>query len=255
MLSNHTRKLDHNLYFGPEFIRLLEDVDAAITIRQIESCCAHFSREAGAENFLYRAFLPATDTVLCIHNTDPEWVRVYVDNNYCKLDPRTRYCVLHSDPIRWNNLTFSNDDNGRLARAMMQHAGQYGYVDGISFPVHGVGSTASLFSLSSSNSIPDYSEMEMQTIIAYANKVDSAIKRIEHTHNPKSLDQPELSKREKECLKWTANGKTSWEIGRILGVSESTVVFHISKAVNKLGVSNRVQAVAKAMAKSHIHLY
>lgn len=56
-----------------------------------------------------------------------------------------------------------------------------------------------------------------------------------------------LTKREEECLTWTAGGKTSWEISVILGVSESTVTFHLRNVVTKLKASNRTHAVAKAM--------
>ena len=57
----------------------------------------------------------------------------------------------------------------------------------------------------------------------------------------------ELSDRERDCLSWAALGKSSWEIGRILSISENTVVFHIKNAMRKLGVSNRVLAAAKAI--------
>lgn len=56
-----------------------------------------------------------------------------------------------------------------------------------------------------------------------------------------------LSKREVECLHWAAMGKTSWEIGIILGVSERTVNFHVGNACGKLGVYNRRAAVAQAL--------
>lgn len=56
-----------------------------------------------------------------------------------------------------------------------------------------------------------------------------------------------LTQREAECLTWTANGKTSWEISVILGVSESTATFHLRNAGVKLKASNRAHAVAKAL--------
>jgi LuxR family transcriptional activator of conjugal transfer of Ti plasmids len=56
-----------------------------------------------------------------------------------------------------------------------------------------------------------------------------------------------LSEREKACLLWTARGKSSWEIGRILSISENTVVFHIKNAMRKLGTSNRTLAAVKAL--------
>jgi DNA-binding response OmpR family regulator len=55
-----------------------------------------------------------------------------------------------------------------------------------------------------------------------------------------------LAKREIETLTWAARGKTSVEIAQILGLSKRTVDFHIENARNKLGVTTRTQAVAKA---------
>ena len=57
----------------------------------------------------------------------------------------------------------------------------------------------------------------------------------------------ELSEREKTCLSWTAVGKSSWEIGRILLISENTVIFHIKNAMRKLGVNSRTVAAVRAV--------
>ncbi|MDH2405297.1 helix-turn-helix transcriptional regulator [Bradyrhizobium sp. SSUT18] len=55
-----------------------------------------------------------------------------------------------------------------------------------------------------------------------------------------------LSAREKQCLRWVEEGKSSWEIGVILRVSENTVNFHIKNAMRKLEVTTRIQAAIKA---------
>jgi DNA-binding CsgD family transcriptional regulator len=57
----------------------------------------------------------------------------------------------------------------------------------------------------------------------------------------------ELSDREKACLSWAAAGKSSWEIGRILCISENTVIFHIKNAMRKLGTNSRTLAALKAV--------
>jgi DNA-binding NarL/FixJ family response regulator len=56
-----------------------------------------------------------------------------------------------------------------------------------------------------------------------------------------------LTDREKEVLAWVGRGKTSSEIAIILGLSERTVNFHCDQAVKRLDVTNRTQAVAKAI--------
>lgn len=56
-----------------------------------------------------------------------------------------------------------------------------------------------------------------------------------------------LSDRERECLVWIAAGKTDWEIGQILSISEKTVNTHIERAKHKLNVTTRPQAIVAAM--------
>jgi DNA-binding NarL/FixJ family response regulator len=58
-----------------------------------------------------------------------------------------------------------------------------------------------------------------------------------------------LTEREREVLTWAARGKTSAEIAAILGVRERTVNFHCDRAMRRLDVTNRTQAVAKAIAQ------
>ena len=62
----------------------------------------------------------------------------------------------------------------------------------------------------------------------------------------------ELSDREKECLVWASEGKTSWEIATIHGISERTVNFHLNQVTNKTDSRNRNQAIAKSISSGII---
>ncbi len=55
-----------------------------------------------------------------------------------------------------------------------------------------------------------------------------------------------LSKREVECLRWAAIGKTDKEISMILSRSHATVRYHVHRAGEKLNSVNRSQTVFKA---------
>ena len=63
-----------------------------------------------------------------------------------------------------------------------------------------------------------------------------------------------LSAREKEVLDWLREGKSSWDIGMLLGIRERTVNFHIANLLRKLGAVNRTQAVAVALQRGLIAL-
>lgn len=56
----------------------------------------------------------------------------------------------------------------------------------------------------------------------------------------------QLTKREVECLRWAAVGKTDKEISMILSRSHATVRFHIKNAGEKLNTVNRSQTIFKA---------
>lgn len=56
-----------------------------------------------------------------------------------------------------------------------------------------------------------------------------------------------LSPRELDCLRWVSRGKSSSDIGIILGLSPRTVDSYIEKACSKLRVRTRIEAVALAV--------
>lgn len=65
---------------------------------------------------------------------------------------------------------------------------------------------------------------------------------------PVQDDRVTLSPRQVECLYWVQQGKSSRDIGIILGVSHRIVERHVFRACAKLGVRTRVQAVVRARA-------
>lgn len=56
-----------------------------------------------------------------------------------------------------------------------------------------------------------------------------------------------LSRRELECLRWKARGKTEPEIAIILGISRHTVRWYAKSILIKLDCITAAQAVSKAV--------
>ncbi|MGV1760515.1 helix-turn-helix domain-containing protein [Rhizobium sp. A22-96] len=77
-------------------------------------------------------------------------------------------------------------------------------------------------------------EMQARTI--------EAVRLAEQPNEPRER----LSVRELQCLHWSAEGKSSVEIARILVLSPHTVNTHLRSAMQKLNVANRTHAVAEA---------
>ena len=62
-------------------------------------------------------------------------------------------------------------------------------------------------------------------------------------------EPPPLTRRQKECLTWVEQGKSSSDIGVILSLSPETVNEHVAEACRRLGVRTRIQAVVAARAR------
>ena len=56
----------------------------------------------------------------------------------------------------------------------------------------------------------------------------------------------EFTVREREVLRWTADGKSASEISAILAISENTVNYHIKKILAKTGSCGKFHAAAQA---------
>ncbi len=61
------------------------------------------------------------------------------------------------------------------------------------------------------------------------------------------LRGPQLTPRQHDCVVLVAQGKSDWEIGRLLGISESTVHKHIEDAKRRFAVSTRIQLVVRSL--------
>lgn len=69
-------------------------------------------------------------------------------------------------------------------------------------------------------------------------------KRLREGERPATQPISVLSSREAEIAHWVARGKTNWEIGQILGISDKTVKTHMQNIFSKLKASNRAQIAA-----------
>ena len=61
-----------------------------------------------------------------------------------------------------------------------------------------------------------------------------------------------LTRREIQCLKWAAAGKTDSEIATIIKISLPTVRFHITNGAKKLGVAGKARAIQRATTLGYI---
>ncbi len=175
----------------------------------------------------------------------PDWCDRYFNRKYHAIDPVVRRTPMHTRPFLWDQLA----DRHQLQpdeRRVLEEAREAGLKHGMSVPLFGPLGRVSVVSFASPSDDAD-PQARMRHLNALACLFHTASGEIARPSNNDCDRKVALSQREISCLRWVSEGKSSWEIGKILRISENTVNFHIKNAMRKLDATSRIQAVVTAI--------
>jgi LuxR family quorum sensing-dependent transcriptional regulator len=232
--------------------RTLEFVDAVGRLTAPD-VIAKFEEQIAACGFhaYIMAGLPALGSSmadLTIANGWPEaWFKIYEQENFSQVDPVPRHGYSTVQPFEWSEAVYDRDKEPR-AHQVMTWAAEFGLKRGYCIPLHYDDDGAIISMAGSDPDLDSVSKSALQLISIYAHN------RIRALNRPTVQRRGLLTPREREILRWAAEGKTAWEISVILDLSERTVKFHLIEASRKLNAVNRTAAVAKALAWGLIKL-
>ncbi len=226
------------------------------TVEEITLLCQSHCEALGFDKFIYALRIPSQfseSRVIMVNGYPDPWLDRYWGNNYHMDDPILAYCGQSILPIQWQDV--AADSNSTGAR-IMHEAVDFGLRSGITMPVHSPKGELGVLSFALNRPVRSAREVTthaMPYVQLLATSVHEAVKRVSGMAD--ATPPMPLTPREQECLRWTADGKTSWEIGQLLSMSERTVNFHLSNSMSKLDVCNRQHAVAKAVLRGLISPY
>ncbi|MDA8389394.1 MAG: autoinducer binding domain-containing protein [Gammaproteobacteria bacterium] len=202
------------------------------------------SRTIGFDHCAYGLRIPTnlSNPKTILFNTYPaQWRERYASADYITIDPTVRHGFVSAAPLVWT------DDVFREVPEFWEDARSHGLRHGwaqSSIDSHGV---RGMLTLSRSNEPLLETELRENgyqmmwlTHITHQRMSELVVRRM----LPEATVA--LSGREKDVLRWTAEGKTSGEIGIIMHLKERTVNFHLANAVAKLSCANKTAAVARA---------
>ncbi|MER9329757.1 LuxR family transcriptional regulator [Mesorhizobium sp. M0488] len=185
-----------------------------------------------------------------ILNFPDEWQKRYVERGYDRIDPIAKVSRKRADAFRWSEI-YNDASTTDDERRVFDEAAMFGLKSGISVPLHDPDGTFVVTSFARSKDL----EFENRTVTYLQIAAFHFHRRISSLVNSHYIvEPPGLSHREKECILWAARGKTSWEIGEILGISANTVNFHIKNVTRKLDAASRTVAAIKALEFGIIEL-
>ena len=211
---------------------------------QLRTLTSRHVQRLGFDKWMYSAGPEPCDVAEKLLTYPPEWMSLYRHRGYLAVDPVVDHCRQHITPCLWSadQVLQGNAYQTRF----FTEAVDFGLCAGIGLPIHGPCGHFGMLSVAmadSSNAGMHLGQLgELQLLATFVHEAQMRLSsRSANTH-------VRLTARELDCLRWAAEGKTSWEIGEQLGISERTAIFHLTNSARKFGVIGRRQAIARAMS-------
>ena len=222
---------------GP-LMRLLE---AVTSIDDLAEAMEEISRNLGFQYFALTHHVDIARTAgtpIRLHNYPDRWAHYYDSRALGVSDPVHRASHVTSVGFRWSQIPAMIPLTASDIQVLSMGRDQ-GIGDGFTVPanVPGEARGSCSFALEAGIALPDSMLPLAQLAGAFA--FEGARKLWLSRTISASGSAPALTDRQRDCVLWAARGKSDWEIGRILGVSEETVIRHIKQARERYGVPKR----------------
>ncbi|WAC46936.1 autoinducer binding domain-containing protein [Asticcacaulis sp. SL142] len=178
-----------------------------------------------------------------------DWQKYYVEKDVARIDPVLRAAATHHWGFLWSDLEKQNALT-KTQISLFRMAEDAGLNNGIGIPFKGSRAQIAGVALASRER-SNACLKNLDLISAYCTQFYAAYKRLYARSETQTFAV--LTPKEEEILLWVASGKTDEDIASILTISRNTVDTHMRHIFRKLDVTNRVQAVVKAVMAGIIH--
>ena len=182
---------------------------------------------------------------ITVDNTPYDYREIFANSAKTRRDPVMQHCKRNSVPLIWSQDTYAKEGLGE----MWEEQARFGIRSGIAMALHMPEGRHFVLGVDRDQPIPS-DRLAVTRLVAdlqlFAVHAQDAAQRI-LTPSASAPGAPSLTPRELETLRWTMEGKTAWEVGSVLGISERTAALHVNNATHKLGCVNKHQAVLKAL--------
>lgn len=235
-----------------EFEQFVEKSIRAETVDELARIYSNAIEAEGYENCILTTVRSREVSHIAWFDVPEDYVDAYIEKRWSQIDPflecslRARRPFLWSDVIAQTNPTQRQTNFLPDCKDLVVHSG-------IVFPLHGPGDRLDIISISKRMDDPVNPE---HIGLLHATSVQTWQRYLELTEEDRfvELENPPLTPRELEILRWCKHGKSYGEIGEILTISHKTVEFHICNVMNKLKATNKISAIVIAIQRGVIDL-
>ena len=175
-----------------------------------------------------------------------EWSKRYFQNNYAVHDPTIAQIHNSSKAFRWDEIKSKSEI---FYPNIMHEASEFGLRQGFTVPLISLSGRRAGFSFAGEHLDMSDNDQGALTLIA----IYSMVSKLSKTKKEKVGHFDSLTSRQKDIVRWAAEGKTDWEISKILGISLHTADKHMRMIKTRLGAVTKTHAIAKAIKLGIVH--
>ncbi len=185
-----------------------------------------------------------------------EWRQHYVENGMANYDELLSSGLTNVAPTTWTRFQAERPISAGQ-KLLFDEARSFGLHDGFYLPIHQPDGSMHGVSMMMPHRLDADSRL-MMALHMLAIYYSIASQRL-GLSPPAPPSPPEGSKalltpRQREVLQWARAGKSGWETGEIMKLSEHTVNEHLAEARRRLNVHTTTQAVIEAALLGLIHI-
>lgn len=179
-------------------------------------------------------------------NAPEAWLTSYRNANTGDRDPVLKRLKTLSVPFVYDEKTYTTEG----AADLYEEQAPYGYKCGVAVALHLPDRKHFMLGVDRDSDLPKNNARvvrlmaDLQLLAVHA---QSAAVRLSGQQGS-VMEDPKLTDRELEILRWTMVGKSAYTVGHMLHITSNTVNYHFRSIFKKLNTASKHQAVLKAIA-------
>jgi LuxR family quorum-sensing system transcriptional regulator CciR len=226
---------------------MAERLRKAATADELSACLGAIARDLG---FAFHALVHHADlarpppSFIFLQNYPSHWVQTYAQAGLHRHDPSQRLAGVRPASFAWAELGHVTPLS-RSEMRVLEAARQAGLGEGFTVPLHAPGERAASCSFACERGEPlPHEALPAAEFVAHA----AFAALFDLLHPGRTAAAMRFTPRQIDCVSLLAQGKSDWEIGAILGLSENTVTTYLQSARKRIGVARRTQLAVAAVS-------
>ncbi len=189
---------------------------------------------------------PTMSEFQSVSNTPEGFAEEFLNQDTSRIDPVCQHCKRSSAPLVWDRRAYASAREEEL----WEHQAAFGYRSGVAVAMHPGRGRHFVFgadwSYDRPERVPHFKRIS-QDLLEFASHAQAAAFELSLPTPPGSDNALSLARSELEALRWTMDGKTSWEVGMAMSLSEHHATLLLRRAMQRLGCSTKYEAILRAI--------